>query len=135
MEEIKIVHKFPTNKEFLELFESVGWERTEERVEENRKHSYFSVSIYKGIHIVAMGRVVGDGAYFTIFDIVTHKKYHGQGYGSLVMKEIVNWYKTIKDDDTFLYVNASKGKEKFYEKFGFRQRPNADVGAGMKWYE
>ena len=132
---IRIEHKFPSNQEFLELFNSVGWERTEERVEENRKHTYFAVSVRNAGKIVAMGRVVGDGAYFTIFDIVVHKKYQGQGYGSLVVTEIVNWYKSIKDDDTFLYVNASKGREKFYEKFGFRQRPNADVGAGMKWYE
>lgn len=51
------------------------------------------------------------------------------------MNEIVNWYKTIEDDDTFLYVNASKNKEHFYEKFGFRTRPNEDVGSGMKWYK
>jgi len=134
MSSIKILHKFPTDDEFLHLFESVGWERSIQRVRKNRKYSYFAVSVYFEDKIVAMGRVVGDGAYFTIFDIVVDKKYHGQGFGSLVMKEIVNWYKTIQDDDTFLYVNASKDREMFYEKFGFRQRPNEDVGAGMKWY-
>lgn len=134
MNEIKIKHRFPTNEEFKELFKSVGWERTFKRIDENRKHTCFSVVVYKNNAIAAMGRVVGDGAYFTIFDIVTHKDFQKQGLGSLVMKEIVNWYKTIEDDDTFLYVNASKGKEKFYEKFGFRSRPNEDVGAGMKWY-
>lgn len=81
-----------------------------------------------------MGRVVGDGSYFTIYDIVVDKAYQGLGIGSIIMREIVEWYKTIEDDDTFLYVNASKDREKFYQKFGFCVRPNEDVGAGMKWY-
>ena len=29
------------------------------------------------------------------------------------------------------YLGASKGKEAFYEKFGFVSRPNEELGAGM----
>ena len=29
------------------------------------------------------------------------------------------------------YLGASKGKEGFYEKFGFVSRPNEELGAGM----
>lgn len=132
--EILIKHQFPTTKEFIKLFNSVGWEREEKRVDENRKNSCFAVSIYKNNEILAMGRVVGDGAYFTIYDVVVDKAQQGKGLGSIIINEIVNWYKTFKDDDTFLYLNASKGKEQFYEKFGFRARPNEEVGSGMKWY-
>lgn len=132
--EILIKHQFPTTKEFIKLFNSVGWEREEKRVDENRKNSCFAVSIYKNNEILAMGRVVGDGAYFTIYDVVVDKTHQGKGLGSIIINEIVNWYKTFKDDDTFLYLNASKGKEQFYEKFGFRARPNEEVGSGMKWY-
>ncbi len=131
---IVIKYSFPKNNEFIKLFNSVGWERTYKRVCENKKHSTFSVSLYIDKEIVGMGRVVGDGAYFTIYDIVVDKNYQGLGLGSIVMHEIVDWYKSIQDDDTFLYVNASKNRERFYEKFGFRSRPNEDVGAGMKWY-
>lgn len=132
--EILIKHQFPTTKEFIKLFNSVGWEREEKRVDENRKNSCFAVSIYKNNEILAMGRVVGDGAYFTIYDVVVDKVHQGKGLGSIIINEIINWYKTFKDDDTFLYLNASKGKEQFYEKFGFRARPNEEVGSGMKWY-
>ncbi len=132
--EILIKHQFPTTKEFIKLFISVGWEREEKRVDENRKNSCFAVSIYKNNEILAMGRVVGDGAYFTIYDVVVDKTHQGKGLGSIIINEIINWYKTFKDDDTFLYLNASKGKEQFYEKFGFRARPNEEVGSGMKWY-
>ena len=30
-----------------------------------------------------------------------------------------------------LNLNSAKGKEPFYEKLGFKQRPNEDAGAGM----
>ena len=131
---IVIKYSMPTNKEFIKLFNSVGWQRNKKRVSENRKHTKFAVSIYVDKTIIGMGRVVSDGSYFTIYDIVVDKDYQGLGIGSLIMREIIEWYKTIEDDDTFLYVNASKNKEKFYQKFGFKIRPNEDVGAGMKWY-
>ena len=33
------------------------------------------------------------------------------------------------------YLGASKGKEGFYEKFGFVSRPNDDLGPGMVLYK
>lgn len=130
-----VKYSFPKKEEFIKLFNSVGWERTDKRVLENKNHTTFALSVYIDNEIVGMGRVVGDGSYFTIYDVVVGKNYQNLGLGSIIMSEIVEWYKTIKDDDTFLYVNASKNREKFYEKFGFKTRPNEDVGAGMKWYD
>jgi len=130
-----VKYTLPNNKEFTRLFESVEWERTPSRINLNRKHSTFAISLYFNNEIVGMGRVCGDGSYFTIYDIVMHKDYQKLGFGSIILTEIIDWYKSIKDDDTYLYLGASKGKEKFYEKFGFKSRPNDDVGAGMKWYE
>ena len=37
--------------------------------------------------------------------------------------------------DIRTYLGAAKGKEGFYEKFGFVTRPNDDVGAGMILYD
>ena len=130
-----IKYEFPSNTDFVELFESVGWEREEDRIEQNRKYSNFAVSVFDKDKIVGMGRIVGDGCYFTIYDVVVRHEYQGKGIGSIIVKSLVDWYRTIKDDDTFLYLGASVGKESFYQKFGFRARPNEDVGAGMKWYE
>lgn len=134
-EKYYIKHQFPSNKEFLKLFKSVGWKRENNRVDKNRENSCFAVCVYLNKNIVGMGRIVGDGSYFTIYDVVVSKKYQGLGIGSVILSELIKWYKTIKDDDTFLYCGASKNREKFYEKFGFRTRPNEEVGSGMKWYE
>lgn len=132
MREIKF--QFPANKEFNELFNSVGWgDRDDAKIDKHREMSVFAVSIFEDNKIVGMARVVGDGSYFTVYDVVVRKECQGKGYGKILMQEIVKWYKSVKSDDTYLYLGASAGKEKFYEKFGFRARPYGHIGAGMKF--
>lgn len=134
MNKYLVRYKFPTNKEFNELFESVGWgNREDEKINRHRVTSIFSICVYDKDLIIGMGRVVGDGSYYTVYDIVVKKEYQGKGVGTILMKEIVGWYKTIEDDDTYLYLGASHNKEKFYQKFGFIARPYQDIGAGMKY--
>ena len=129
-----IIYDFPSNEQFNDLFSSVGWDkRTEEKINTHRKNSCFSVCVFNENQIVGMARVVGDGSYFTVFDVVVRQEHQGLGIGKMLMTEIIKWYKTIEDDDTYLYLGASYGKEKFYEKFGFKARPYDHVGAGMKY--
>lgn len=42
----------------------------------------------------------------------------------------INEYKLI-NPNIRTYLGASKGKEKFYKKFGFETRSNAGLGDGM----
>ena len=45
--DLVIKHQFPTNEEFNELFESVGWgKRDEDKINEHRKMSKFAVCVY-----------------------------------------------------------------------------------------
>ncbi|MBQ7308108.1 MAG: GNAT family N-acetyltransferase [Clostridia bacterium] len=133
---MKIIKKFPTNQEFNELFSSVGWgTRIDKKINEHRKTSVYSICVYDNTQICGMARIVGDGSYYTIFDVVVKKEYQNKGIGSIIMKDLVSWYNSIKDDDTYLYLGASFGKEKFYEKFGFKARPFKNIGAGMKYVE
>ena len=55
--------------------------------------SVFAVSIFEDNKIVGMARVVGDGSYFTVYDVVVRKECQGKGYGKILMQEIVKWYK------------------------------------------
>lgn len=130
----RIEYNFPSNEEFNELFCSVGWgRRDDEKINSHREKSCFSVCVFDDDKIVGMARIVGDGSYYTIFDVVTRKEYQNQGIGTMLMNEIVLWYKSIEDDDTYLYLGASFEKEPFYEKFGFKSRPYGNIGAGMKY--
>ena len=131
---IHIEQKFPTNEEFNELFTSVGWgTREDSKIDEHRKMSIYSIWVYDNKSIVGMARVVGDGSYYTVYDVVVKREYQNKGVGTIIMNDIVNWYKSIEDDDTYLYLGASYNKEKFYEKFGFKARPYGHIGAGMKY--
>ena len=131
---MNIKYQFPSNKEFNELFDSVGWgSREDSKIDKHRLNSDFAICIYDNNIIVGMARVVGDGSYYTVYDVVVKKELQGKGYGNILMQEIIKWYKTIEDDDTYLYLGASAGKEKFYEKFGFKSRPYDHIGAGMKY--
>lgn len=131
---MKIVNKFPTNEEFNMLFKSVGWGRREDKkINQHRLMSVYSICAYDDENICGMARVVGDGSYYTVYDVVVKKEYQGNGIGKELMKNIIQWYETIKDDDTYLYLGASYKKEKFYEKFGFKSRPFDKIGAGMKY--
>ena len=132
--DVIIKHQFPTNAEFNKLFSAVGWGTREDlKIDGHRKASVFATCAYVGEQIVGMARVVGDGAYYTVFDVVVDSAHQGKGIGSLLMQSVVDWYKSIEDDDTYLYLGASFGKEKFYEKFGFKARPYQGIGAGMKY--
>jgi len=131
---LQIKQQFPSNSEFNELFCSVGWgKRNDNKINNHRAKSDFSVCVFDNETIVGMARVVGDGSYYTIYDVVTRKEYQGRGIGRILMTELINWYKSIEDDDTYLYLGASYGKEKFYEKFGFKARQYGNIGAGMKY--
>ena len=132
--ELEIKHTFPSNEQFNFLFKSVGWgSREDKKIEMHRQNSVFAVSVFDGQKIVGMARVVGDGSYYTVFDVVVSEDAQGKGIGRILMEQIVDWYKTIEDDDTYLYLGASLGKEGFYEKFGFKVRPYGHIGAGMKY--
>ena len=51
----------------------------------------------------------------------------------MIMNKLLDIIKEIKRENPNLrvYLGASKNKENFYKKFGFIERADADLGAGM----
>ena len=71
-------------------------------------------------------------------DVIVDSAYQGQGIGrKLVESCIIKLKKDMKPGyKVKITLNSAKGKEAFYEKFGFKVRPNEDAGAGMdQWLE
>ncbi len=63
--------------------------------------------------------------------------YQGKKIGTGIMNKLIekiNEYKKV-NPEIRTYLGASKGKESFYERFGFISRPNEDLGAGMILYD
>lgn len=64
-------------------------------------------------------------------------EYQGQKVGTGIMNKLIAKINEYKKINPYIrtYLGASKGKENFYEEFGFVVRPNEELGAGMILYD
>lgn len=135
---INYVEKTPTPDDFNMLTESVGWGKRENSIlEEALKNTLYSLCVYDENQLIGYGRIIGDKTIFLyIQDIMVIPKYQGKQIGTGIMNKLlkkVDRYKKV-NPNIRTYLGASKGKESFYEKFGFISRPNDKLGAGMILY-
>ena len=137
--QINYIEKTPTATEFNMLIESVGWGTRENNIiEEALKNTLYSLCVYNGADLIGYGRIIGDKTIFLyIQDIIVIPEYQGKQIGTGIMNKLIekiNEYKKI-NPEIRTYLGASRGKEHFYEKFGFVSRPNEELGAGMILYD
>lgn len=135
---IKYIERFPTPEEYNMLTDSVGWGTRETSIiEEALKNTLYSLCVYDDDKLIGYGRLLGDKTIFLyIHSVMVLPEYQGKGVGRGIVTNLlkqVNEYKKV-NPDIRTYLGASKGKEGFYEKFGFERRPNDNVGAGMILY-
>lgn len=127
-------------EEYLNMRLSVGWTAfPKEQAEEGIKNSAFVCCIRKEDKPIAMARVTWDHGY-TVFisDVIVKPEYQKQGLGRLLMEKIMDYlHSQLKTGYRFMVcLMAAKGKEEFYKKFGFIDRPNENFGCGMhQWLE
>lgn len=135
---INYIEKTPTLDDFNMLTESVGWGKRENNiVKEALRNTLYSLCVYDENRLIGYGRIIGDKTIFLyIQDIMVIPKYQGKQIGTEIMYKLleqVDRYKKV-NPNIRTYLGASKGKESFYEKFGFISRPNDKLGAGMILY-
>jgi len=136
---IKYIERRPTADEMNMLQESVGWGRRDEKIiEEALDNTLYSLCVYDEDKLIGYGRIIGDKTIFLyIHDVMVIPEYQGRGIGKGIMEALlkqVDEYKKV-NPNIRTYLGASKGRESFYEQFGFEVRPNGDVGAGMILYD
>lgn len=123
---------------YLSLRASVGWKLLKEsQAERALKNSLLTLTAHIGHEPVGMGRIVGDGAVICyIQDLVVKPEYQKHGVGRVIMERLIGFVTDIKDADTeiMMCLMCAKGREHFYEKFGFIGRPTEDLGPGMIQY-
>lgn len=137
--QITYIQRTPTADEFNMLTEAVGWgKRINEIVEEALRNTLCSICAYDGEKLIGYGRIIGDKTIFLyIQDVMIIPEYQGKKIGTGIMNtllEKINEYKKV-NPEIRTYLGASKGRESFYERFGFISRPNDDLGAGMILYD
>ena len=128
-----------TPEEYMELRKLVGWGMFPlEQAAEGLKNSFILVCFRVDGKPVAIGRAVSDHGYVVyIADVIVVPEYQGQGLGRKVMEYLLEQIKASLKPGYKVMISllAAKGKEKFYNKFGFVNRPSEDFGCGMhQWY-
>ena len=132
---ISIKENVNSIEEFNYLYDAVGWGSYDEKVSEKAlANTMYSVSAYDDDKIIGYGRIIGDGICFLyIHDVMVIPKYQNKKIGSQIMNKLLEKVNQIKIENPYVrvYLGASKGKEKFYERFGFITREDANLGSGM----
>ena len=128
------ITKTITPAEYMSMREAVGWGLFPlEEAEKSLKDSYIWC-IRVESRAIGLGRVIWDHGYVIyIADIIVLPEYQGQGLGRVIMENIMAFiHEQLKPGYRFMVsLSSAKGKDTFYEKFGFRERPNEDAGAAM----
>lgn len=124
-----------TTEDFIRLKTATGFmDRPLEQAEKAIRNGLFNVTAICEGKVVGMGRLVGDGAmYWYLQEIIVLPEYQGKGIGKSIVNRLLEHIRETAIPGTGVEVGltAVKGKEPFYEKFGF-----SCGSSGMKkWIE
>ncbi len=124
----------PDANAFFSLFETTGWNAkyaaTPEDLARAVNASWNILSAYAGESLVGFGRVVSDGTmHAVLFDIIVHPDHQRCGIGSGILTRLVRVCREAGIRDIQLF--TARGKGAFYERYGFRARP--DDAPGMEY--
>ena len=117
-----------TIDEFLEMVESVGWKTyTREQIEKALKNTMYMVNG----KLAGMGRVVGDYSIVCMLsDICVKPEFQGQGIGLKITAELKRLIEenVANGEKMQIELTPTAGNEAFYEKAGFKYKPDKITG-------
>lgn len=122
---IKNAEVSPDDYNELREKSGIGNRKSKENAETAIENSLFITSIYDGDKLIAMARVVGDGAIsLVVTDVMVDSEYQKNGLGRVLMNEINKYLDENYDEDAYIILLANTPYDAFYEKFNFKQFPN-----------
>ena len=125
MEEVQVelLENELSAEDFVRLKVATGFmERPLEQVERALQNDLYHVAAVSEGKVIGMGRLVGDGAmYWYLQEIIVLPEYQGQEIGKRIVNKLLEHVRNTAIPGTWVEVGltAVKGKEPFYEKFGF----------------
>jgi GNAT superfamily N-acetyltransferase len=133
MSDCTIVEKLPQAEEYNWLREQVGWRTNpEDVIRKALPNSLYGVCAYQAGQLVGMARIIGDaGLVYYIQDVIVVPECQGHGIGTQLMDRVMGYIRKHASQNTIVGLMSAKGKEPFYEKYGFTVRPTERFGAGM----
>lgn len=126
----------PEVEDFFELFESTGWNE-EYGLDMHELHqaivsSWCMCTVHDDEKLVGFGRVISDGRlHALITEMIVLPEYQGRGIGKQILKILTDVCAKAKIRDIQLF--SAKGKAGFYEKYGFKRRPEDAPGMEIKY--
>lgn len=124
-----------TYENYYKLRESVGWVNfSMEQAQTALPNSLYTVTAVENGETVAMGRLIGDGMYYMIADVIVHPDFQSQKIGTAILTMLLTYVSdhTPVGGRSSVQLIAEKGKEGFYETFGFKKIPHEFCGSGMR---
>ena len=125
-----------TIDEYYNLLNILGWKTPTERL--------LKISLENGINVkyvldgktIGMARYVSDGGYAgLIMDVIVHPDYQGKGYGTKLIKYLIDYLKsTIQDnEELMIQLLSAPGKQNFYSQFGFKVKKEVAEDGMYMW--
>ncbi|MGN1299213.1 MAG: GNAT family N-acetyltransferase [Candidatus Scatovivens sp.] len=119
-------------EEFLEIIESVGFKTySKEQVEKALQNTMYMVKAIVGDKVVGIGRVVGDFSIVCcLSDICVRPEYQGRGIGLKIVNKLKNMIEEgVKEGEKMqIELTPTAGNEGFYQKAGFKYKPEVITG-------
>ena len=78
--------------DYVRLRESVNWNNFfKEQTEKCLKNTLYSIEVIDNDSIIGMGRLIGDGMYYMMVDIIVEPSYQGKGIGSNIVNKLIEY--------------------------------------------
>lgn len=121
-----------TIEEFLEVIESVGFKTySKEQVEKALNNTMYMVKAMVDGKIAGIGRVVGDYSIVCcLSDICVKPEYQGKGIGLKIVTKLKEMIEDgVKEGEKIqIELTPTAGNEAFYQKAGFKYKPDKITG-------
>lgn len=120
-------------EEFLDVIQSVGFKTySKEQVQKALQNTMYMTKAVFQNKVVGIGRVVGDFSIVCcLSDICVRPEYQGKGIGLAIVNKLKNMIEDgVKEGEKMqIELTPTAGNEGFYQKAGFKYKP--DVITGM----
>ncbi|MGW7295745.1 GNAT family N-acetyltransferase [Streptomyces xiamenensis] len=131
MTEVRYVRRVPTESEFYAVRSAVGWETAgPQAVVPALRATLFAVCAEAAGRTVGMGRVIGDGLYFHVQDVVVVPEFQSRGIGTRMMRDICRWLDENSPPGAYVALSTDPAVVPFYERLGFVRQSSAVLRKG-----
>ncbi len=130
-----------TAEEYMAMRRAVGWrEFPLDEAEDGIQYSAYVCCLRDGGKPIGLSRVLWDHGYVVyIADVIVMPEYQGHGIGRELMNHTMDYIKkeVLKNGRmAMVSLSSAMGKEEFYQRFGFENRPSESTGHGMcQWMQ